>query len=1327
MALMLPVSMPVSAAIVLDARSPADCELPDGDIDGDECLTQNTVTNLGGASADCTGQPDCVGNPINVATGSKYENEVDYRSSDSNPVILSRYYNSADTQFPSPLGTGWRNSYSRVIAITNNAIIVNAIRDDGKTLSFTLTNGVWQPAGDVNSKLVKLASGWQYTTGLDDVETYNANGNLVSITNRAGLVQTLTYDSQGRLSTVSNQFGRSLGFAYTGAGTLIASVTVPNGGAYKYTYDSNNNLVTVTYPDNTKRQFVYENTAYPHALTGVIDEKGNRFATFAYNSGGLATSTEHAGGVEKNTLDYTNVTNGYVAVTNALGAITTSTFTSINGVALESQNTYKCLNCSTVTGTNSTSYDANGNITSYIDYNGNKTTYTYDLTRNLEISRTEAAGTAQVRTIKTTWNASFRLPVKIVEPLRTTTFSYDAKGNLLTKTITDGKLTRSWTMTYNSNGQPLTIDGPRTDVADITTFAYDAQGNLSTITNALGQVSRITSYNADGKPLSVQDPNGLVTTLAYDARGKLVTSTAGTEKTSYSYDPAQLLTTLTLANGATYTNSYDAAQRLTRTTDAFGNHIDYKLDAMGNRLGQTVSDSANNVTRSHTNSFDALSHLAKSIGAQGQTTALQYDANGNIVGVTDPLKNVQSKAYDALNRLTQATDPNNGKTSYSYDANNAILQITDPLGLHTQYTRDGLGDLLTLTSPDTGVSQKTYDAAGNVLTSTDARGKVTKYSYDALNRLIAINRNDGGVITYSYDSEPNSIGHLVKMVDDTDTTHWSYDSHGRVIAKAQIYAGEQLSNITYSYDKTGNLTQMTYPSGYIIGYNYDKGGRLVQVNVNSTPVVSNITYTPFGGIAAMNYINGTTYNRQYDSDGRISKYTALGTRNIELTYDAASRIIQYTDSDNVVNQAMGYDALGRILSANGYFGNEAYTYDANGNRLTHAINGETGAYQYDTASNHLLSTTITNPILNTSLQLGYDAAGNTISANANPLTYNDMGRLESVAGTKYIYNGFGQRIYKYNTNSFVSYDEAGHQIGEYIYHGSVVNETLYVGDMPVAIGTASGAYFINPDHLNAPRVITDSNGGFVSFWDFTPFGERGQITGGQGLTYNARFPGQYHDSETGLNNNGYRDYSPSLGRYIQSDPIGLGGGINTYGYVGGNPVIGVDQIGLDTLVIINGSTFSFSTSYPYFRGNPFGHAAIATTGSGVYSYGNNGTGNYLGSNLMDYLTDQAQRRDSYIFDIPTNSAQEKNILDYLNSHTSKVNVYPDNCAARVEKALMAGGVTLSDPFALGLPPSSLPASLERSLVNLVDQGGATGQFIPQYGVVPQNLNSFNVH
>ncbi|MDD2776897.1 MAG: hypothetical protein PHU06_13155 [Gallionella sp.] len=109
-------------------------------------------------------------------------------------------------------------------------------------------------------------------------------------------------------------------------------------------------------------------------------------------------------------------------------------------------------------------------------------------------------------------------------------------------------------------------------------------------------------------------------------------------------------------------------------------------------------------------------------------------------------------------------------------------------------------------------------------------------------------------------------------------------------------------------------------------------------------------------------------------------------------------------------------------------------------------------------------------------------------------------------------------------------------------------------------------YFIHSDHLDSPRSITNTAGKEVWRWDNTdPFGNNiaNENPANQGtFTFNLRFPGQYFDRETGLHYNVNRDYNPAIGRYVESDPIGLRGGINTFGYVGGNPLSRIDLLGL---------------------------------------------------------------------------------------------------------------------------------------------------------------------
>jgi len=135
------------------------------------------------------------------------------------------------------------------------------------------------------------------------------------------------------------------------------------------------------------------------------------------------------------------------------------------------------------------------------------------------------------------------------------------------------------------------------------------------------------------------------------------------------------------------------------------------------------------------------------------------------------------------------------------------------------------------------------------------------------------------------------------------------------------------------------------------------------------------------------------------------------------------------------------------------------------------------------------------------------------------------------------------------------------------------NQGAVTDSAPVAVTVtdppppvAAGVYYVYADHLNTPRVITDGSNKVVWRWDSDPFGTdaANEDPDGDGVKfgYNLRFPGQYYDGETGLHYNYFRDYEPGTGRYAQSDPIGLAGGLNLYGYVANNPLRFVDPFGL---------------------------------------------------------------------------------------------------------------------------------------------------------------------
>jgi YD repeat-containing protein len=603
-----------------------------------------------GKPANC----NCEGDPINAADGNLFESELDYIGTGAFPLHAERFYNSMPGNL-SGWGNGWRGYYDRSIVVLSHGTYASAKRMDGKVYRFYLNNNVWTADSDITDHLVQTQTGWTYTNANNETETYDTSGKLIFITSQTGQTQNLTYSCGPTVSatcpvptptaiapypnlliTVSDQFGRQLHFTYD-AYQRVASMTDPSGGKYMYAYSGtaySDNLVSVTYPDSKVRTYLYGESAYtsgaslPHNLTGILDESNQRYSTWNYDSTGRAVSSEHAVGVEKTILDFSSGIG--TVVSDPSGSTRTHQFQTILGVIKSSGVTRQPDGASTLI-----TYDANGNVASRTDFNGNVTTYQYDLTRNLETQRIEASGTPQARTISTQWHPTYRLPIAIAEPLRLTTFNYDTNGNLLDKTIqatTDANgsqgfnaqtsgAPRTWSYTYNQYGQVLTAKGPRTDINDTTTYTYDnSTGNLLTVTNAAGQVTTLSNYDANGRVGTITDPNGIVTNLAYYPRGwlqsKSVRSADGsaTQITTYNYDGVGQLKNVTLPDNSTINYTYDDAHRLTDIADSLGNTIHYVLDAMGNRTDEQVKDTNGTLTRHISRLYDALNRLQQVTG-----------------------------------------------------------------------------------------------------------------------------------------------------------------------------------------------------------------------------------------------------------------------------------------------------------------------------------------------------------------------------------------------------------------------------------------------------------------------------------------------------------------------------------------------------------------------------------------------------------------------------------------------------------------------------------------------------------------------------------------
>ena len=1133
----------------------------------------------------CGGGPG-MGNPIIVGSGEKTLLETDYVGAGVHSLMYQRRY-STQHKYSGRHGINWTGTFDRRIYIPEDSVTpprsVLVFRQDTSFIQFDrdAQGDYFTPSGHPGT-LTRMADGsWEYRSMDDEYEAYSPTGRLLSVRGRGGKVLLMTYVN-GELRQVTNQSNRSLTFEYNAEG-LISAVIDPLDRRYLYEYDSKGNLISVTFPDQSMRSYDYDDPTLVNHVTGLTDERGIIIGTYKYDYAGRAIETQGPDGIDRFRIQYGDNSS---IVTDPLGTTRTYSFARIAEQFYMTEVEQPCTICGTGAAS-SVAYDSRGYPREMVDFNGNTTRTSYNA-RGLQESFSEGVGTPQQRTTTAVWHSIWDVPVQIREPapnggVRVTTMTYDLAGNELTRAVSVNGETRTWARSYNSFGQVLTADGPRTDVTDVTTYSYDVQGNMLSMENAAGHEYTYDSYDADGKLLSMTDPNGLVTEYAFDLRDRLGQVIDNGEATYYAYLENGVASRLTHPDGSYFNYFYDDASRLTEIHDSIGNRIVYTLDKQGNLVVEETFDSSNNLIQVIRQDFDPLGRIATNVGAENQVTRYEWDGNGNESSYTDPLLHSSISTYDSLNRLVSLTAADLSVINFAYDSQDNLRSVEDPRGLITQYAFNGFDEVSEISSPDTGSSRYEYDESGNLIYQVDSRNIESSFVYDELNRITTQSIADE-TIRYFYDEDTagaGKVGRLSSVLDASGQTLFAYDRHGRVIQKDQIVNGGSTLSSSYSYNDSGQMVRATTPSGVEINYGYRSDGRVLTITVNGVAIVREVDYFSFGIPSGWTYgTDSSRYQRTFDGDGRIDSHT-LGATVRGVTYDAASRIVGISDEDDGHDWSYGYDDLDRLISginSGGEFSiSQSWDYDPTGNRENQTTSdtsllidtrGE-GDYEIDLASNRVTSVS--------GQGREYDEVGNLIDDGEFTFVYSGRNRLIQVQAAMpvvaYQYNAFGERVSKQTTAlTQFFYDQEGRLVGEYDAQGNLISEHIWLDDVPVAVVISQGGsgqsagnvevYFVHPDHLNSPRAIVDTNDEIVWDWSSTPFGD---VQPSGPFTYNLRFPGQYHDEETGGHYNYFRDYDVATGRYWQSDPVGLVGGINTYSYVGGDPLSGYDPNGLGRL------------------------------------------------------------------------------------------------------------------------------------------------------------------
>ncbi|WP_423600908.1 DUF6531 domain-containing protein [Roseateles sp. MS654] len=577
------------------------------------------------------------GKPVNAASGNEHFVQTDYAGAGGNLLAFERLYNSGVGFSYRNMAPGWTHNYAYRAVFAGANEPVTLVRPDGSSFTFVKNSGgVWVGPAYLRGSLSVAVSGAKvssvlFTRGDGTKEQYGNQGSITSIAFGQG--GTLTFSGSELVTAVSDGRGHTLSFTFGAAAgaTRLTKVTDQAGTAISYGYDTLGRLTSVAYPGGAVRQYGYLGST--SKLTTVVDENGSTYASIAYDTTGRATSTQLGAGVDLTTFSYGA---GSTTVTYASGLTETMSFGSPTGKPMLF-GSYVCgsAGCGSGSLADQYDYDSNGNVASITNRQGVATCFSHATGRNLPslvvdgISSAAACpsalstppATSRVTTYQ--WHALFDVPMAIASPQKKVLFNYDSVGRMLTQTEVETNdangsqglsaqavgTARTTTYTYNAQGSVLTMKEPRSDVNATTTYAYDGNQNLVSITDPVGLVTTLGNYDSQGRPGLVTAPTGLQTSLTYDARGRLTQVASGGAVTTYGYDATGLLVSSTLPTGVSLTFTYDAAHRLVRTQDSLGNRIDRVLDNVSNVLQETVTGNGGAVALSQQAAYDQLSRI----------------------------------------------------------------------------------------------------------------------------------------------------------------------------------------------------------------------------------------------------------------------------------------------------------------------------------------------------------------------------------------------------------------------------------------------------------------------------------------------------------------------------------------------------------------------------------------------------------------------------------------------------------------------------------------------------------------------------------------------
>jgi len=793
-----------------------------------------------------------------------------------------------------------------------------------------------------------------------------------------------------------------------------------------------------------------------------------------------------------------------------------------------------------------------------------------------------------------TYNASNQLGVLTSPNGRYVSFAYDSGGRISSIQDNSG---RAWTYTYTAATggylQQVTYPDNTTE-----SYAYDGLGRMLTVTDRRGNTMVANTYDSNNRVTLQTYADGTTNAFSYTttASGQ-VTQTNITDERGYikqiQVNAAGYPTSVTKALGKpevqTWTYARDPSSNLVLSaTDSLGRVTTYAYDSLSNVLQRTeLYGTSAAATWSYTYQ-EALDRMLTSTDPLGATTYMSYDVNGNLIQATDPLGHLSNMTYTSSGLLSSATKYPGGvasTTTYGYSGAD-LISVTDPLGRQSSFDTDVLGRRIAQRDPLGNLTEFSYDVMGRLVQQIDALGDAVAYNYDGNDNLLSFTDARGSITT------------------------WQYDVRNRATTKIDALSQAE----AYHYDAAGNLTQLMDRKGQVSGYTYDGINRKATAgygatNNNPTTYTSTIAYAWDAGNRLTKIVDsiGGTLTRGYDGfDNLTSETGPLGS--IGATWDATGNRLTLTVSGQASAVNYTWDAAHRLKLINQGAANVSFAYDEVNRRTQMALaNNVVVSYGWDLAS-ELSSVTYVSPTGTTlgDLNYGYDLAGRRTSIGGNlasvnlpsvvtsaiydannrmttwgssSLAYDPNGnmqndgtqaytwdarnQLSNVGAASFTYDGVGRRVNATVSGSSTSFLNDGWQVVQEL-SGSTITSNLLNGPgtdqlLRRTVGTTTSDYLA--DALGSTLALTSPTGAVATNYSYGAFGS--ETSTGSVSDNRYQYTGRENDG-TGLYYYRARYYHPGFGRFVQSDPIGLQGGVNTYTYARDDPMLWSDPTGLVT-------------------------------------------------------------------------------------------------------------------------------------------------------------------